>query len=133
MSTSNGRSVKTGASRRKFLKGLSAAPALPLVQAATETRPAATGSKAVPEVFQPFAESHVPDEPFEWLVPKRYSLDMRHREDYVKNFVDDKLETPTREICSTPTRDVVRDRRFPVHRHDLARRQHGLRRCSGLR
>ena len=97
MSRLKGKSKNTiagSASRRNFLKGLGMAPALPLLEAGAHTNGVATSSKPAPGVFQPFTEAHVPDEPYEWLVPKRYSLYMCHRDDYVKHFVDDKLEPP---------------------------------------
>src|SRR5215831_454221 len=90
----NSRKILRRESRRNFLKGLGAVPAGPLLRAGTDTLPASTSSKAAPEVFGSFSERRVPDEPFEWIIPKRYSLYMRHEDDYVRNFINDKLGPP---------------------------------------
>jgi len=45
-----------------------------------------------PLIHQRFAPSNVPDEPFQWMIPRREALYMRHADDYFRDFVEARLE-----------------------------------------
>ncbi len=43
-------------------------------------------------VYQKFVPANVPEEPFQWMIPRREMLYMRHADDYFREFVEARLE-----------------------------------------
>lgn len=60
--------------------------------AASPEEPAAGDSSA--RVYQKFSPGVVPDEPFQWMMPRREMLYMRHEDDYFREFIESRLEPP---------------------------------------